>query len=240
MLEGDLSEFNFGEILKLAGKNRKTGVLILKKADGSETSVYLKDGYIYFAESNIKRKPIGERLIESKKISREQLQEALDEQKRMGKKVRLGMILLDKGFISPQDLVNVVQEQIMESIFQLFEWNEGTFIFIPNKIAENEDIGIKLDIETAILKGAEKISHWKSLKRFIGSLDSIFEPTEVTDEDRVIVLKPKELKILRLVDGEKRIRDILKASGMTEIELYSIIFALSSAGLIRKKEESSG
>ncbi|MCX7832575.1 MAG: DUF4388 domain-containing protein [Actinobacteria bacterium] len=239
MLEGDLSEFNFGEILKLAGKNRKTGVIILRKPDGSETSVYLKDGYIYFAESNTKKKPIGEMLIESGKISRAQLQEALEEQKRIGKKVRLGMILLDKGFINPQDLVSVVQEQIMESIFRLFEWNEGTFIFIPNKIAENEDIGIKLDIDTAILKGAEKISHWKSLKRFVGSMDSVFEPAEVTDEDRVIVLKPRELKVLRLVDGERKIRDILKASGMTEVELYSILFALSSAGLIRKKEEST-
>jgi hypothetical protein len=240
MLEGNLSEFNFGEILSLAGKNRKTGVIILKRPDGAEGKVFLKDGYIYFAETNTRRKPIGEMLVESGKITRNQLQEALEEQSRLNGRVRLGMILLDKGFISPQDLVQVVQEQITEQIFQLFEWNEGTFVFLPGKVAENEDIGIKLDIQTAILKGAEKIKHWESLRRFVGSLDTVFLPSEVQDEDRVIILKPKELKVLRLIDGQRAVRDILKLSGLTELELYSILFALHSAGLIEKQEGAGG
>lgn len=240
MLEGSLSEFSFAEILELAGKNKKTGVILIKKPDGAEAQVYLKDGYIYFAESNLKKKPIGEMLVESGKISRNQLQDALEEQKRMGKKVRLGMILLDKGYISPKDLVQVVQEQILDSIFQLFDWTEGTFVFIPGKVAENEDIGIKLDVETAILRGAEKISYWKSVRDIVGDLDTSYEPSEVSDDDRVIVLKPKELKVLRYIDGEKKIRDLLKLLGMPETELYQILFALSSSGLIKKKEEKSG
>lgn len=239
MLEGNLSEFNFAEILKLAGKNHKTGVIVLKKPDGSEASVYLRDGYIYFAETSTKRKPLGEMLIEKGKITRAQLQESLEEQKRLAKRVRLGMILLDKGFISPQDLVNAIQDQILDSIFQLFEWSEGTFVFIPEKQAENEDIGVRLDVETAILKGAEKISHWKSLERYVGGLDSVFEPCEVSEEDRVIVLKPKELKVLRLVDGDRKVRDLLKYLGVSELELYQILFALGSAGLIKKKEDKT-
>lgn len=236
MLEGNLGEFNFGEILTLAGKSRKTGVIILKRPDGAEGRVYLKDGYIYFAETSNKRKPIGEMLVESGKITRTQLQEALKEQRRLNGTVRLGMILLDKGWISPQDLVQVVQEQITEQIFQLFEWDEGNFVFIPGKTAENEDIGIKLDIDTAILKGAEKIKHWKSLKRFVGSLDAVFEPAEVKDDDKVIILKPRELKVLRLIDGTRPVREVLKLSGLTELELFSILFALHSAGLIVKQE----
>lgn len=236
MLEGNLREFNFGEILTLAGKNRKTGVIILKRPDGAEGRVYLRDGYIYFAETNKKRKPIGEMLIEAGKITRDQLQEALEEQRRLNWKVRLGMILLDKGWISPQDLVQAVQDQITEQIFQLFEWNEGKFVFIPGKTAENEDIGIKLDIDTAILKGAEKIKHWESLKKFVGGLDTVFEPAEVKDDDKVIILKPRELKVLRLIDGVRPVREVIKLSGLSELELFSILFALHSAGLIEKRE----
>jgi hypothetical protein len=239
MIEGSLSEFNFGEILTLAGKNRKTGVIILKEPEGREGKVYLKDGYVYFAESNVKRKPIGEMLIEAGKLSRNQLQAALEEQKRMNNRVRLGMILIDKGYISPQDLVNAVQEQISETVFQFFEWNEGSFVFIPGVEANDEDIGIKMDIETVILKGAERIEHWKSLKRFISSSEIVFEPNEVSEDDKVIVLRPKELKLLRLIDGRRTVKELLKESGLGEYELYKLLFGLHSAGLIRKKEEAS-
>lgn len=235
MLEGRLEEFNFGEILKLAAQTKKTGVIVLKRDDGAEGKVYLRDGYIYFAESNRRKKPIGEMLIESGKITRNQLQTALEEQKKLGNAVRLGMILMDKGFITPQDLVSVVQDQITETIFQFFEWDKGKFAFLTGIEAENEDIGIKLDIENAIIRGSEKIKHWESLKRFVGGLDTVFAPQDVYDEDKVIVLRPRELKILRLIGPGKKLREIIKESQMDEFELYRLLFALTSAGLIKKE-----
>lgn len=236
MLEGSLKEFNFGEVLKLAGQTRKTGAIKLKREDGARGTVYLSDGYIYFAESNVKRKPIGERLVEAGKITLKQLNDALNEQKKMENKVRLGMILLDKGYISPQDLVTAIQDQILETIFQFFTWKDGTFVFVPGARVENEDIGVRLDIENAILKGAERLEHWKSLNRFIPSLDVVFEPADVNDDEKVIVLRPRELKVLRMIDGNRKVRDILKEVGMSEYELFKILFGMHSAGLIRKKQ----
>lgn len=236
MLEGSLKEFNFGEVLKLAGQTRKTGAIKLKRDDGARGTVYLSDGYIYFAESNVKRKPIGERLVESGKITVKQLNDALNEQKQMKNRVRLGMIMLDKGYISPQDLVDAVQDQILETIFQFFTWKEGSFVFLPGVKAENEDIGIRLDIKNAILKGAERLEHWKSLNRFIPSLDIVFEPADVNDDEKVIVLRPRELKVLRMIDGKRSVRDLIKDAGMSEYELYKILFGMHSAGLIKKKK----
>lgn len=239
MLEGSLSEFNFGEVLKLVGSAKKTGVVKLKNPDGIEGLVYFKNGEVYFSESTWKRKPIGERLIDAKKITKEQLKEALNIQKQTGKKIRLGMILIDKGFISPQDLVSFVQDQIIETILDFFTWKDGTFVFEPDRVASNEDIGIKSSIENLILQGSDRLENWKSLQKFIPNKDMVFTTVEVhSDENKVIVLRPKELKVLRYIDGVKTVKEILKESGLGQFELYRILFGLHAAGLITKSIES--
>lgn len=234
MLEGNLKEFSFAEILKLVGDTKKTGAIKLRKKDGSEGFLYLKDGNVYFASSNFKRKPLGERLVEAGKINRKQLEEVLQEQRNENKKIRLGMILVDKEYISPQVLVNFVQEQIIEAILDFFTWEEGSFLFIPGKEAKDEDIGIQMSIENVILKGSEKLENWRSLKKFIKDKNTIFDSTDIKEEKKVIVLRPKELKVLRLVNGERTIKDLLKDTMFGEFELYRILFGLYSAGLIEK------
>lgn len=238
MLKGNLSEFNFGEVLQLVGKSKKTGAIKLTNKDGTEGVVYIRNGEVYFAESTWRRKPIGQRLVESGKITRSQLEEALEIQNKSGKKMRLGMILIDLGYISPQDLVSFVQEQILETVLDFFTWKEGEFVFIPDKKADNEDIGIKISIENLILQGAERLENLKSLLKFIPDKDIIFKVNEIgPDENKVIVLRPKELKVLRLIDGNRNIHDLLKETGMSDFELFRILFGLHAAGLITKSDK---
>lgn len=241
MLEGSLSEFNFGEVLKLIAAQRKTGAIRLRDRDGREGVVYVRSGDVYFAEGSWKRKPIGQRLIEAGKITPEQVKEALDLQSKSGRKMRLGMILLDRGYISPQDLVSFVQEQILETVLDFFTWKDGTFSFIADKVAANEDIGIKISFENLLLQGAERLENWRSLKKFIPDNKIVFVAVDApADENKVIVLRPRELKVLRYIDGVRNVADLLKATGMGEFELYRILFGLHAAGLIRKKDEVEG
>lgn len=238
MLEGSLSEFNFGEVLKLIAAQKKTGAIKLRDANGREGIVYVRDGDVYFAEGSWKRKPIGQRLVEAGKVTQEQVKEALDIQNKSGRAMRLGMILLDKGYITPQDLVSFVQEQILETVLEFFTWKDGTFTFVADKVAANEDIGIKMSFENLLLQGAERLENWKSLKKFIPDTSIVFVAVDApADENKVIVLRPKELKVLRYIDGKRNVADLVKSTGMGEFELYRILFGLHVAGLIRKSEE---
>lgn len=238
MLKGNLSEFNFGEVLQLVGKTRKTGAIKLIGETGAEGIVYIRNGEVYFSESTWKKKPIGQRLVESRKITREQLEEALKIQAKSGKKMRLGMILIDLSYISPQDLVSFVQEQILETVLDFFAWKKGEFMFIPNKVADNEDIGIKISIENLILQGAERLENIRSLQKFIPDRNIIFTVTDISpEENKVIILRPKELKVLRLIDGNRNIQDLLKDTEMGEFELFRLLFGLHAAGLVKKSGE---
>src|SRR5205085_2867831 len=58
----------------------------------------------------IKRMKLGELLLESKKISPEQLQRALDEQLKTHK--RLGEVLCDLGIVDQETLVNFLSDQL--------------------------------------------------------------------------------------------------------------------------------
>lgn len=56
------------------------------------------------------RKKLGERLVEAKLITEEQLKKALDEQNRNGG--RIGTILVELGFIKEYELIEVLKEQL--------------------------------------------------------------------------------------------------------------------------------
>ncbi len=55
---------------------------------------------------------IGEELIKQNKLTKEQLEEALDEQKKKRSKFMLGEILVDMGFVTTQDVVDVLKAHI--------------------------------------------------------------------------------------------------------------------------------
>ncbi len=55
------------------------------------------------------KKLLGEYLIELGLITREQLEKALEEQKKTG--VRLGQILIERGYVKPEDIGKVLELQ---------------------------------------------------------------------------------------------------------------------------------
>ena len=56
------------------------------------------------------RKKLGEILIERELITAEQLQQALDEQQSTG--VRLGTLVIQKGWVSEDQMVDIVSERL--------------------------------------------------------------------------------------------------------------------------------
>lgn len=55
------------------------------------------------------KKPLGEYLLEQGLITKEQLEKALEEQKKTG--VKLGQILIERGYVKPEDIGKVLERQ---------------------------------------------------------------------------------------------------------------------------------
>lgn len=235
-LEGNLREFSLAEVLKLIEVSKKTGVLNITRPE-AEGQIYFRDGNVYFARSNWNRTSLGVRLLRAKKITREQLETALEIQKKEGGKRRLGQILVEKNYIDRESLETFVKRQILDSVFDLFRWPEGDFAFEADKVAEEEDIGISVSTDNLIMESSRRLKEWERIKQKIPSLDMVFRMAEAPGEgEREILLKPKEWKLLRFVDGNRDISTIIRALGISDFEACKIIYGLYSVGLLELAE----
>src|SRR5512132_3759632 len=90
-------------------------------------------GYIYFDKGRIsyasivnRRDRLGDMLLKTGVITRDQLDAAIALQGRRSN-VRLGELLVEQGALSAEELHRAIRVQIEEAVYHLFTWKQGTF-----------------------------------------------------------------------------------------------------------------
>src|SRR2546428_1768481 len=117
-LKGTLKDFSLADIFQLIGIQKKTGVLTLKN-DKEVVTVSFVDGSVVSADALHRRLEdrIGTVLVKSGRISDGQLQGALRIQKNTLK--RMGNLLVENRVIRPHALLEALQVQISQIVYQL-------------------------------------------------------------------------------------------------------------------------
>src|SRR5512137_3088441 len=120
-LKGTLKDFGIADILQLIGHQLKTGVLKLASKN-QEVLIYWVDGNVVKAESATRdrRDLLGSLLVRAEVIQQEQLDTALEIQRRTLK--RLGDILVDSGYVNRELIRDFTRLQTTETIYNLFNW----------------------------------------------------------------------------------------------------------------------
>ncbi len=234
-LRGNLRDFSLPDVFQLVTLSRKTGVLRIRRSD-AEGSVWFRDGEVFFAQSNWHHEPLGTRMVSAGKIAPSGLARALEVQKtepaENGR--RLGQILVDEGYVTEKVLEAFVQEQIQDTIFDLFRWDEGDFDFEPlPEFPVEEDIGLSVSIENIVMEGSRRLEEWNRIKKKIPSMDLVFKMATAPGEGTFdISLKPAEWNLLLKTDGTRSVAQLARETGHTDFEVARVIYGLFSAGLL--------
>jgi hypothetical protein len=232
-LRGNLRDFSLPDVFQLVTLSGKSGVLRIRRAD-AEGSVWFRDGEVFFAQSDWHREALGTRLVAAGKITPSALTKALDLQR--GEPTggrRLGQILVDEGYLTEKVLEAFVQEQIQDTIFDLFRWDEGDFDFESAEAAPEEDIGLSVSIENIVMEGSRRLEEWTRIKKKIPSMGIVFKMATAPGEGTFdISLKPVEWHLLLKIDGTRTVAELARELGRTDFEVARIIYGLFSAGLL--------
>ena len=130
-LKENIKKFSLPYIINSVREENTTGILRLTNND-IEKNLFIKGGYIIFATSNCDEERLGDILLKSGKINKEQYNVSVRLLKETGK--RQGQILLEQKFISAKELLAFVRYQIKEIIMELFSWEKGDYEFIPGEL----------------------------------------------------------------------------------------------------------
>jgi len=139
-LKGQIAELPVPEILQHLRLSQATGILTLV-AGGARKALYLKDGRVVFASSNLPNDRLGEILLREGKITVEEYEASI---KAITKGKRQGKVLVEMGALSPKDLWEGVQFQVKEIVYTVFQWDEGQFHFEESSLPEKERITVDL------------------------------------------------------------------------------------------------
>jgi hypothetical protein len=236
-LEGNLKDFSLADMFRLLASGRKSGTLHLDRPD-AQGKVCFDKGRVFFASSNWNRESLGRRLVRAGVISEKQLRQALGLQKIQKKEKagrRLGQILVDEGYLDSKVLENFIHDQINDTLFDLFRWEEGNLRFEGDESCDDEDIGIAVSVENIIMEASRRLEIWNKIREKIPSLNTVFTMAAAPgDKSMEIHLKPKEWMLLCYLHGRRTVLDLIELTGYNDFETAKILYGMYSVGLIDK------
>lgn len=230
ILEGDLQAILLPDVLSFISMIRTSGKLVVSKGT-MERTIHWKDGEIIFATSNSNDDSLGQFLLRNGKITRQQYEES---KLRLTPGMRHGKLLVQMGALSPKDLWWGVKNQVLEIIYHLFSWREGTFSFFETVEDVNQErITLSINTSSVVMEGIRRLDETARIKEKIPNLDMVFAKVPGAEPDfEQLDIAPDEERVYHEVDGQKTVRDLIRAAEMTEFEVTRILFQLLSARLI--------
>ncbi len=188
-LEGGIRDFGITEILQLIGMQNKTGILTLNSPDDTVT-VTFDNGAVVAAESYRKgtEEILGQLLVAAEVLSREDLERALQIQKETGQK--LGHILVQEGMAEPKVVTSMIQLQVRETVYRIFEWEEGTYRFDQVPVFYDRANMMPLQCEQILMDAMRILDEWPMVRKVISTFDLVFRKV---DEKRRISVSGEDL-----------------------------------------------
>ncbi|MEE8257318.1 MAG: DUF4388 domain-containing protein, partial [Acidobacteriota bacterium] len=190
-------------------------------------AIYFLDGEIVYASSSLASDGFGERLLQQGRIGPAEYDQAtaLVEPGR-----RLGRILVDLGFLSENDVREGLKEQVVGIFQSLFSSTAGKFVF-EKHVYVDEDYLVLVPTIPQILQSVRKSDPSRFLP-LLEAPDATVASATVPQPDSIAWLLPQEQNLIRLVQEETPIADLVASAGPQEPDRLRALTALIVSGFL--------
>ncbi len=222
------------EALATIERYRVPGVVSVLQGE-IEKKIFIKNGMIHFATSNVEDDRLGEYLLYRGIITQDQYDESVRQLK--AGKGRQGNILVSMGAITPKDLYVRIREQVRDIVFSVFAWKEGTLNFYVGLYKDEELIKLNISIRKAILEGIKTVKDARFLISRLGMKTTLFAKVNHPEDEKSLDLSPKELELLGLIDGKRPLVTLVTKGPMEPEENAKVLYAFLCLRMIERVKE---
>lgn len=139
-ISGSLKDVSVADVMQFIHLGRRTGTLLLERGR-EKAMIGFHVGKLVSAQAPRTPK-LGDLLISSGKVEQAVLTDAITAQASESERRSLGQILLASGVVSPDDLRNVISEQIEQAVAEVMVWDSGIFEFAVDDLRPIDDIAL--------------------------------------------------------------------------------------------------
>ncbi len=116
------------DVLEQLRQRKATGTMTVSSGDAKKC-IFIKSGQVVFATSTSNHDRLGEILVRTGKLKRENLDYATQLYKKNAGLKKLGAILVENGLIASKDLFGGLKAQVKEILFSLILLDQGDYQF---------------------------------------------------------------------------------------------------------------
>lgn len=230
-MKGNLRDFSPTQLLSLISLAKKTGML---QADhnGTAASLAFREGKLVYAAIGEIDGSLSSVLARSGRVTKEQAVQLARHARRTGDK-QLGLLLIQKGYVSQADIIHSFKRHGVASINYFAGWREGRFEFLPEVAPDSGRITVPLELENLIIQIARIQKRDEQLEEEIPSLDVALKfsnrpNVKLSD----LQLNQDEWRILNYIKPQNTIRMIARKLNMSDRQVRRAVGSLREAGLI--------
>jgi CheY-like chemotaxis protein len=97
-------------------------------------------------------------------------------------------------------------------------------------------VQLGLPVASVVMEGFRRVDEWRVVEAGLGNFESVLHADRMAiDAAQVDRLAKAELKLLEMVDGERTVREIIEQSHMSSFDACKILFQLLEARLVRRR-----
>jgi hypothetical protein len=228
--ETDLSQEPLPAMLAKVYRHRVPGVITASR-DEVKKSLYVKDGNVIYARSSDRHDSLGAHLLRQHLVTPEALTQIAKERETNPKPV--GVLLMEKGLLSPKELNQAIRQQTEAIAFSLFTWQDGQVKFDLHELNEQTSIRIQISLRDMILHGVKQAPDPKRLVALLGSKQTVFEPCYQGEEIIDIGLDKEEYELLQRIDGKTTLLDVCNQGPLSPADNAKLLYAFRVLKLIQ-------
>ncbi|MFY9225763.1 MAG: protein kinase [Blastocatellia bacterium] len=192
-----------------------------------------QEGEIVFAVSNDQTERLGERLVRQGRISRQQYNRALKEQRDQDGASILD-ILIELDFLLAESSASLLTAHVYSICYSLIEWEEGGYAFDASLFTQPSKVN--LTVGELILESVRSLIDLPRIKSFLGSEQETYLVATDWPEREKIMLRSDEVKVLEALKEPCSISNLLERIDLPEEQILRTLAALLSLRALARKE----
>ena len=227
-ISGSIDPKAFPYLLMDLHRNGATGSL---KVEGPsyQKALYFRSGRILFGSSNDPRDQLGAILIETGKITPEQLE---DVQSKVGPGNPLAKALADTGYVSQRELSDAARAKVESILSDVIAYTAGNFEFEDGVLPKGA-IDLKLSTEKLVLASVRRLTDRNFVLRHLDGLEVVLAPG-VELVSRFLELEPEAGGLPEKLDGQHTLKEAAALTRLDEFEAAKVACALLFLGLVKR------
>ena len=227
-IQGTLKTMSLTDLLQFLAAGRKSGTLKFDRGNISK-QVYFENGVIVGSKSNDPREYLGQVLLHYGKVDENQLQAALEIQRKSGG--RLGEVLVKQGSLTEDDVLEILKTRTLDALYDLFVWNEGDFEFYDDEPLPRELIVIEVEPTNLIMEGIYRLDELARYHTLVPSDRSIIELGPGWTSS--LKLGKEYRRILYFVEKRMSVAEICYRMHASAFHVYGQLYTLIAEGVAR-------